>query len=173
MVPTAASVSLSGASAGGPAAGAPNGTISLWHQFPARASKAVPLDTASYRVSIPPPIRSPLRAPVSPPQAEELKLTLPRAVADRLEQLERRLEKLERQQQAHLVPGRPARYEHREDVLSDSIRIITGCTWRHDQADRTSASASEGRALGTMTPRRGLFRMPVLSVMIDVPAALK
>lgn len=34
--------------------------------------------------------------PSPPPQAEELKLTFPRAVADRLEQLERRLEKLER-----------------------------------------------------------------------------
>jgi S1-C subfamily serine protease len=48
-------------------------------------------------VSIPPPVRSPLRAPVPPPQGEELKLTLPRAVADRLERIERRLDVLERQ----------------------------------------------------------------------------
>jgi hypothetical protein len=34
---------------------------------------------------------------VPPPQAEELRLTLPRALIDRLELLERRLEKLERQ----------------------------------------------------------------------------
>jgi len=54
-----------------------------WHEAPAA-------------VSIPGPVQSPLRAAVPPPQAEELKLTLPRAVADRLEQLERRLEKLER-----------------------------------------------------------------------------
>ena len=48
-------------------------------------------------VSIPAPVRSPLRAAVLPPQAEELGLTLPRAVTERLERLERRLEKLERQ----------------------------------------------------------------------------
>ncbi len=54
-----------------------------WHEAPAA-------------VSIPGPAQSPLRAAVPPPQAEELKLTLPRAVTDRLEQLERRLEKLER-----------------------------------------------------------------------------
>ena len=54
-----------------------------WHEAPAAAS-------------IPGAVRSPLRAAVPPPQAEEFKLTLPRAVADRLEQLERRLEKLER-----------------------------------------------------------------------------
>ncbi len=47
-------------------------------------------------VSIPGPARSPLRAAVPPPQPEELKLTLPRAVVERIEQLERRLEKLER-----------------------------------------------------------------------------
>lgn len=47
-------------------------------------------------VLIPPPARSPLRAAVPPPQAEELRLTLPRAVTDRLEQLERRLDTLER-----------------------------------------------------------------------------
>ncbi len=51
---------------------------------------------APVAVSIPGPARSPLRAAVSPPQAEELKLTLPRAVVERLEQLERRLDKLER-----------------------------------------------------------------------------
>ncbi|MGZ3471882.1 MAG: hypothetical protein ACXVA6_18075, partial [Isosphaeraceae bacterium] len=55
-----------------------------------------PWREAPAAVSIPGPVRSPLRAAVPPPQAEELKLTLPRAVADRLEQLERRLEKLER-----------------------------------------------------------------------------
>ena len=54
-----------------------------WHEAPAA-------------VSIPGPVRSPLRSAVPPPQAEELELTLPRAVADRLEQMERRLEKLER-----------------------------------------------------------------------------
>jgi S1-C subfamily serine protease len=47
-------------------------------------------------VSIPAPARSPLRAAVPPPQAEELRLTLPRAVTDRLEELERRLNTLER-----------------------------------------------------------------------------
>ncbi len=47
-------------------------------------------------ISIPAPVRSPLQAPVQQPQAEELKLTLPRAVTDRLEHLERRLETLER-----------------------------------------------------------------------------
>ena len=47
-------------------------------------------------VLIPPPARSPLRAAVPPPQAEELRLTLPRAVTDRLEELERRLDTLER-----------------------------------------------------------------------------
>jgi S1-C subfamily serine protease len=52
-------------------------------------------------VLIPPPVRSPLRVPVPPPQAEELKLTLPRAVIDRLERLERRLELLERQNLAY------------------------------------------------------------------------
>ncbi len=51
-------------------------------------------------VSIPGPARSPLRAPVAPPQAEELKLTVPRALTERLEQLERRLDKLE-----HLPAG--------------------------------------------------------------------
>ncbi|MGZ3412436.1 MAG: S1C family serine protease [Isosphaeraceae bacterium] len=55
-----------------------------------------PWREAPAAVSITGPERSPLRAAVPPPQAEELKLTLPRAVADRLEQLERRLEKLER-----------------------------------------------------------------------------
>jgi S1-C subfamily serine protease len=55
-------------------------------------------------VSIPEPVRSPLRAAVPPPQAEELRLTLPRAVTERLEQLERRVEKLERQ-----PPPAPAR----------------------------------------------------------------
>jgi serine protease Do len=55
-----------------------------------------PSQEAPAPVLIPGPVRSPLRAAVPPPQAEELKLTLPRAVADRLEQLERRLEKLER-----------------------------------------------------------------------------
>ena len=55
-----------------------------------------PWREAPAAVSIPGTVRSPLRAAVPPPQAEELKLTLPRAVADRLEQLERRLEKLER-----------------------------------------------------------------------------
>ncbi len=53
-----------------------------WHEAPAVVS--------------PGPVRSPLRAALPPPQAEEFKLILPRAVADRLEQLERRLEKLER-----------------------------------------------------------------------------
>jgi S1-C subfamily serine protease len=48
-------------------------------------------------VSIPRPSRSPLRTPVAPPQAEELKLTLPRVVTERLEELERRLQTLERQ----------------------------------------------------------------------------
>ena len=48
-------------------------------------------------VSIPALVRSPLRAPVTPPQAEELSLTLPRAISDRLEQLERRIERIERQ----------------------------------------------------------------------------
>jgi hypothetical protein len=47
-------------------------------------------------VLIPSPARSPLRAAVPPPQAEELRLTLPRAVTDRLQELERRLETLER-----------------------------------------------------------------------------
>jgi serine protease Do len=47
-------------------------------------------------VSIPPPAHSPLRAAVPPPRAEDLKLTLPQAVTDRFEQLERRIEKLER-----------------------------------------------------------------------------
>ena len=47
-------------------------------------------------VLIPAPARSPLRAAVPPPQAEELRLTLPRAVTDRLEELERRLDTLER-----------------------------------------------------------------------------
>ena len=37
-----------------------------------------------------------LHVPVGPTQAEELPLTLPKAVADRLERLERRLEQLER-----------------------------------------------------------------------------
>ncbi len=57
-------------------------------------------------VSIPGPVRSPLRAAVPPPQAEELKLILPRAVADRLEQMERRLEKLERPP-ASVSPSEP------------------------------------------------------------------
>jgi hypothetical protein len=48
-------------------------------------------------VSIPPAALSPLRTPVQPAQAEELKLTLPDAVTERLEKLERRLETLERQ----------------------------------------------------------------------------
>ncbi len=47
-------------------------------------------------VLIPAPARSPLRAAVPPPQAEELRLALPRAVTDRLQELERRLETLER-----------------------------------------------------------------------------
>ena len=55
-----------------------------------------PWHEAPTTVSIPGPVRSPLHAAVPPPQAEEFKLTLPRAMADRLEQLERRLEKLER-----------------------------------------------------------------------------
>ncbi len=55
-----------------------------------------PWHETSAVVSIPGSARSQLRAAVPPPQAEELKLTLPRAVVDRLEQLERRLEKLER-----------------------------------------------------------------------------
>jgi serine protease Do len=65
----------------------------LWREAPAA-------------VSIPGPVRSPLRAAVPPPQAEELKLTLPRAVADRLEQMERRLEKLERPP-ASVSPSEP------------------------------------------------------------------
>jgi len=59
-------------------------------------AEARPWREAPTAVSIPEPVRSPLRAAVPPPQAEEFKLTLPRAVTDRLEQLERRLEKLER-----------------------------------------------------------------------------
>jgi len=58
--------------------------------------EARPWHEAPTAVSIPGPVRSPLHPAVPPPQAEEFKLTLPRAVADRLEQLERRLEKLER-----------------------------------------------------------------------------
>jgi S1-C subfamily serine protease len=53
--------------------------------------------TTAPAVSIPAPARSPLREPVHPAQGQELSLTLPRAVIERLEQLERRLEKLERQ----------------------------------------------------------------------------
>jgi len=60
------------------------GEAQPWHKAPAAV------------VLIPGPVRSPLRAAVPLPEAEELKLTLPRAVVDRLEQLERRLEKLER-----------------------------------------------------------------------------
>jgi hypothetical protein len=63
-----------------------------------KTAATVPQDNspASPAVLIPAPVRSPLRAPVQPARGEELKLTLPRLVTDRLEQLERRLEKLER-----------------------------------------------------------------------------
>src|SRR5271157_1753650 len=88
-VPSAASPMASLITPPTPAASAvPDSTIGQvearpWHEAPAA-------------VSIPGPVRSPLRAAVPPPQAEEFKLTLPRAVTERLEQLERRLEKLER-----------------------------------------------------------------------------
>jgi hypothetical protein len=55
-------------------------------------------------VLIPPPARTPLRAAVPLPQAQDLHLNLPKAVTDRIEQLERRLEKLERQQATLTVP---------------------------------------------------------------------
>ncbi|MGO9599867.1 MAG: trypsin-like peptidase domain-containing protein [Isosphaeraceae bacterium] len=48
-------------------------------------------------VSIPKTAQSLPRAALPPSQPDDLKLTLPRAVADRLDQLERRLEKLEHQ----------------------------------------------------------------------------
>jgi len=88
-VPSAASATASLITPPTPAASSvPDSTIGQvearpWHEAPAA-------------VSIPGPVRSPLRAAVPPPQAEEFKLTLPRAVTERLEQLERRLEKLER-----------------------------------------------------------------------------
>ena len=63
-------------------------------QVKARAHTEVQKSAA---LEIPAPARSHLRSPVPPLQPEELKLTLPPAVADRLQQLERRLEKLERQ----------------------------------------------------------------------------
>ena len=53
-------------------------------------------------VSIPQTAQSVPRAAPPPSQLDDLKLTLPRAVADRLDQLERRLEKLE-----HLPPSPP------------------------------------------------------------------
>lgn len=88
--PTELAVADSTPPASGPPAQSPAAKAAIrqvepqtWHDAPAV-------------VSIPGPARSPLRAPVQPPQAEELKLTLPRAFADRLEQMERRLEKLER-----------------------------------------------------------------------------
>src|SRR5271165_6708218 len=57
----------------------------------------VPTAARSVATSAVPSAASPTALlPSPPPQAEELKLTFPRAVADRLEQLERRLEKLER-----------------------------------------------------------------------------
>lgn len=55
-------------------------------------------------VAIPAPARSPLRAPVPPLQPEELKLTVPRAVSERMEQLEHRLETLEHRS---LPPSEP------------------------------------------------------------------
>jgi serine protease Do len=102
VVPTAAAAAVTSAV---PSAAAPAAVL----HFPsALAVSTVPdsrtgqAGTQPWRdtpapVSIPGRVRSPLRAAVPPPQAEELKLILPRAVADRLEQLERRLEKLERQ----------------------------------------------------------------------------
>jgi S1-C subfamily serine protease len=90
----------------------PNDSIGSWPEAsapissastvpPVPDSKSGQADSQFWRdspapVSIPGSARSPLRAVVQPPQAEELKLTLPRAVAERLEQMERRLEKLER-----------------------------------------------------------------------------
>jgi membrane-associated protease RseP (regulator of RpoE activity) len=59
---------------------------------------------ASVRASVPQPERSPV--PVGAPQLQDLKPTIPQAVADRLDQLERRLEKLERH--APFRPEAPA-----------------------------------------------------------------
>ena len=88
-VPSAASPAASQPTPSAPAAPSlPDSRIGQGEPHPWREAPAA--------VSIPGPVRSPLREAVPPPQAEELKLTLPRAFADRLEQLERRLEKLER-----------------------------------------------------------------------------
>ena len=108
--PPLASGSVPAATATSPAAGTPippaapgpsgeeNGDPSIKAQPRAEVQRPA-------AVSIPPPARSPLRAPVPPLQPEELKLTVPRAVTDRLEQFEHRLEKLERQS----VPPREPR----------------------------------------------------------------
>lgn len=65
--------------------------------FPLRGEPPKPTPEPSPAVAIPAPVRTPLHAPVPPPQAEDLGLTLPRAVTERFEKLERRIEKLERQ----------------------------------------------------------------------------
>jgi S1-C subfamily serine protease len=72
---------------------APAGPRPLQPASPAHRGPA----PAGPSVTIPAPVRSPLRTPVPPAQAEELKLIVPQVVTDQLNQLERRLETLERQ----------------------------------------------------------------------------
>ena len=60
-------------------------------------SASAPPAHVTQALSIPPPVRSPLRAPVLTPRVAELELSIPRSISDRFEQLERRLEKVEHQ----------------------------------------------------------------------------
>ena len=74
-------------------------------------------------VLIPAPARSPLRAAVLPPQAEELQHTVPRAVTDRLDQLKHRLDNLKAQTQPLL--GYPATRHIAPSVIDQFRNALT------------------------------------------------
>jgi len=63
---------------------------------PPAAGDEKPATPAPAPEPAPSPQPSPLADPIPPPRAEELQVALPRAMAERLDQLERRLERLER-----------------------------------------------------------------------------
>jgi hypothetical protein len=93
VVPTAASTGARKDSNGEPG-GSPSKKSPITVGSSSPEDKPSLVDSAQ-AISIPQPIRTPLRSPIPPPRAGELELTLPRSVVQRLEQMERRLEKVE------------------------------------------------------------------------------
>ncbi|WP_165249393.1 S1C family serine protease [Paludisphaera soli] len=99
----------SGPPSGSPPAPAPTPTpvvVPTSAVVPAQPPAAPPLAPAVTEPVPSQPQPRPLGEPVPPPRAEELQITLPRAVVERLDQLERRLERLERTEPAP-VPSEP------------------------------------------------------------------